>query len=111
MAVNKPRIAGKPATERKRVKDHRFEPKPANPYESYIVATPEGLPLPVEPSSPDREGQMYFHVYADSSSNNRQAQIYIGVNVGGGVLEWKPVNSATFLNLYTGKPYDPIYDG
>ena len=108
MAVNKPRIAGKPATERRRVRGQTIEPKPVPPTQSYVEINSEGNPVNVLPVSPDRAGQLYFQVSSDDDGN-RGAIIYVAVDIGG-TLEWKQVNAATYLNLYTGRPYDPIYD-
>jgi len=108
MAINSPRIAGKPATERRQTKSLQVEVRGAAPSESYIDSSAD-VPQSVNPAIPDRQGQLIFHSFTDTSGLNRSAQAYIAVDING-TLEWKVVSNFTLLNKWTGKPYDPMFD-
>lgn len=112
MAINKPRIAGKPATERRRVQGVQpIEVVPAAPGETVRTLDSNGAVTQVQAPTPEIAGQIYIYKFVDESGLNRRANAYVAVDING-TLTWKVVAGQTFLlNSYTGKPYDPIYDG
>lgn len=111
MAINKPRIAGLPASERRRIKTQPFSPYPVDPNLTYQFLEP-GNPTPQSggPTLPSWEGQMYFKIFTDPiNARLRRAAIYVAVDVNG-TLGWKQVVNGATINGYTGKAFDPIYD-
>ncbi len=110
MSINKPRIAGQPAIERRSIADQPFLPKSGSPTEQYTDINEAGLPFLQDPLTPEREGQLSFVITADDTSLNRRCEIHVVVDIDG-VLTWKQVTPVTtIINKYTGKPFDPIYD-
>lgn len=110
MTINSPRIAGPPATERRRIKEHLLNVRGAPPTEDLLTTNSDGLPINDEAIVPDREGQLVVYSFVDDTGLNRRAQIYVAVDVGG-TLTWKVTAGQTLLNRWTGKPYDPMFDG
>lgn len=108
MAISKPRIAGKPAIERRRLHNQFCELKPVVPSEPYRTIV-DGVPVVVPAAAPEWEGQMYFHYFTDDSGLNHWVQIYVVIDIGG-TLTWKLAGRITQVNKFTGKPFDPIYD-
>lgn len=109
MAINSPRIAGQPATERWRVIDQPFVPRSAVPTESSLAVV-NGTLTYIDALTPEREGQLSFVLSVDESGLNRSSTIYVAVDIGG-TLTWKRVVPVPdVINKYTGKPFDPIYD-
>lgn len=97
MAINKPRIAGKPAVRRS-----SFLDQPVSLSQSeYGVAT--GAP----PFLPTLEGQMACTWYLEGY--RRITVMHIGVDING-TLAWKQIRTGRALSAYTGQPIDPIYD-
>ena len=91
MAINNPRIAGEPFTQRK------FTPV-------ILVSYVDGI----DSERPDYEGQMYYRAVAVGSGI--VGEFYVAVNRGGS-LDWVPVYSGTAINKYTGEEWDPIREG
>ena len=112
MAINKPRIAGKPAIERQRVQNVQpVEVVPVEPGGLKIGRDSSGLLYQIEAPTPEIAGQIYIYNFVDESGLNRRANAYVAVDIDG-TLTWKKVAGQTnLLNAFTGKPYDPIYDG
>jgi len=109
MTINRPRIAGKPAVERRNVVDQTFQPIGVPPTEDGGKVV-DGQFVQTSPVAIEREGQLSFVLSLDDSGYNRSCTIYVAVNIGG-TLTWKqaaPVPS--IIGQYTGKPFDPIYD-
>ena len=109
MAINEPRIAGKPAIERRRIKDQPLSVRNAPPTESYLDTDSDGLPINNEALVPETEGQLVAAFSVDDTGLNRSMQLYVAIDIGG-TLTWKAVSNTTLLNKWTGKPYDPIFD-
>lgn len=110
MAINKPRIAGQPATERRRVVEQPFSPKPAPPTDEYFELDDQGSLVFQDPLTPENEGQLSFVLSVDDTSVNRSCTIYVAVDIDG-TLTWKQVVPVpSIIGKYTGRPYDPIYD-
>ena len=111
MAINSPRIAGPPAIERRRVVEHQpLSVRPEAPSKAYIGLDSGGSPILVQAVTPDREGQLVVYSFVDDTGLNRRAQIYVAVDIDG-TLTWKVAAGQTLLNRWTGKPYDPMFDG
>ena len=111
MAINSARIAGKPAIERRRLPGIQPVPVyPAAPNTQYFEINDQGFAIIKTVPDPEREGQIYLHYFSDSTSLNRRMQMYVAVDIGG-TPTWKVVSNPTQLNKWTGKPYDPIFDG
>ena len=108
MAIESPRIAGQPSIERSRIINTPVRIASVNPGETYSRIDPiTGEVQRFATLNPSFEGQVYFNVVA--SGANRVAFMYIAVNIGG-TLEWKTPANNDFINGYTGRPFDPMYD-
>ncbi len=111
MTINSPRIAGKPAIERRRLPG--IQPMtvyPVAPNTQYRELDSQGFMVSKTVPDPEAEGQVYLHYFSDSTNLNRRMQMYVAVDING-TPTWKLVSNTTQLNKWTGKPYDPIFDG
>ena len=108
MAIESPRIAGEPASQRWQVLDQPVAIYSVNPGETYDAINPETGQVERNLTvDPEFEGQIYFNVVA--SGANRLALMYVAVNVNG-ALVWKGVTSGTSISGFTGEAFDPMYD-
>lgn len=108
MAIESPRIAGQPSTERSRIIDTPIRIASVNPGETYRRINEEtGEVEPFATFDPRFEGQVYFNIV--SSGANRIALAYVAVSIDG-LLEWKGIVSDGFISGFTGRPFDPMYD-
>ena len=92
MAINSPRIAGEPATLRKKIVTQPVETG--------------GLVPDVDPSY---EGQVYVQISLSGINGfDRRATMFVGVDVDG-TLFWAPIATGEFINGFTGGAWDEYY--
>ena len=92
MAINSPRIAGEPATLRRKVLTQPVETG------GYVPTV-----------GPSYEGQVYVQISLSGINGfDRRATMLVGVNVGG-TLIWAPIATGEFINGLTGGEWDPYY--
>ena len=106
MAINRPTIAAGPTTAKGIITDYPIRTHWAEPGGTYSENV-DGTVVITTVDPPTAEGQVYFYMSQDG--RNRSAVMYIGVNLSG-TLTWVPADMSTYVNSYTGLPFDPMND-
>ena len=92
MAINSPRIAGEPATLRRKV-----------------VTQPVETGGLIPDVAPSYERQVYVQISLHGINGfDRRATMLVGVDVGG-TLAWAPIATGEFINSFTGGEWDEYY--